>query len=62
MADLFKPKVKQAQATPLETRAAESADRERLEAVRAQAEQRTQQLMRLFGRSPMGFGTGRAGF
>ena len=59
MGDLFRPKAQQAKISATEQAASVGAERERLEAVRQQAEARTAQLMRLFGsRSRLGFGMG----
>lgn len=57
--DIFSPKAPQAQPTAGEKAASANAERDRLEAIRQQAEQRTAQLMRMFGsRGALGFGSG----
>lgn len=61
MGNLFSPKVQQPKPTAGERNAATSADAERLDAVKKQAEARTAQLLRMFG-SRSGLGFGNAGF
>lgn len=57
MADIFRPKAQQTQLSAGDKAAEASADRERLDALREQAQARTAQLMRVFGsRSSLGGG------